>query len=81
MSSAAIVYCRASGEMSNAEVAIRPNCLCAQHSKVTHLLHKHLAWPLQFILLPMPLQQQEGMSVYAVLVTEFLSTKSIMTTL
>ena len=28
----AIVYCRASGEMSDAEVAVRPNCLRARHS-------------------------------------------------
>ena len=51
MSSAAVVYCRASSEMSDAEVAICPNCLSAQPSKVTHLLHKHLAWPLQFCFL------------------------------
>ena len=51
MSSAAVVYCRASSEMSDAEVAVCPNCLSAQPSKVTHLLHKHLAWPLQFCFL------------------------------
>ena len=28
--------------------AVRPNCTNAQHSKVTHLLHEHLAWPIQF---------------------------------
>ena len=42
------VYCRASSDMSDAAVAVHPNCSSAQHSKVTHSLHKHLAWPLQF---------------------------------
>ena len=41
------VYCRASSEMSDAVVAVCPNCSSAQHSKVTYSLHKHLAWPLQ----------------------------------
>ena len=46
------MYCyRASSEMSDAAVAVRPNCSSAQHSKVTHSLHKHLAWPLQFCFL------------------------------
>ena len=42
------VYCRASSEMSDRAVAVHPN---TQHSKVTHSLHKHLAWPLQFCFL------------------------------
>ena len=42
------MYCCASSEMNDAAVAIRPNCSSAHHSKVTHSLHKHLAWPLQF---------------------------------
>ena len=37
------VYCRASSEMSDAAVAVRPNCSSAQHSKVIHSLHKHLS--------------------------------------
>ena len=45
------MYCHASSEMSDAAVAVRPNCCSAQHSKVTHSLHKHLAWPLQFCFL------------------------------
>ena len=45
------MYCRASSEMSDAAVAVRPNCSSAQHSTVTHSLHKHLAWPLQFCFL------------------------------
>ena len=45
------VYCRASSEMSDAAVAVHPNCSSTQHSKVTHSLHKHLAWPLQFCFL------------------------------
>jgi len=40
------VYCRASSEMSDTVVAVRLNCSSAQHSKVTHSLHKHLAWTL-----------------------------------
>jgi len=36
---------------SDAAVAVRPNCSSAQHSKVTHSLLKHLAWPLQFCFL------------------------------
>ena len=46
------VYCCASSEMSDTVAAIRPNCSSAQHSKVTHSLHKHLTTP---ILLPTPL--------------------------
>ena len=45
------MYCHASGEMSDAAVAIHPNCLSAQHSGVTHSLYNHLAWPLQFCFL------------------------------
>ena len=45
------VYCCASSEMSDAAVAVRPNCTSVQHSKVIHPLHKHLAWPLQFCFL------------------------------
>ena len=40
------VYCCASSEMSDAAIAVHPNCSSAQHSKVTHSLHKNLAWPL-----------------------------------
>ena len=47
------MYCCASGEMSSAVVAIRPDCPSAHHSKVTHSLHNHLITP---ILLPTPLQ-------------------------
>ena len=38
------MYCRASGEMSDAAVGVHPDC-CA------YSLHKHLAWPLQFCFL------------------------------
>ena len=45
------VYCRASRELSDAMVAVRPNCSSTQHSTVIHSIHKHLAWPLQFCFL------------------------------
>ena len=45
----AIVYCRASGEMSDAEVAVRPNCLRARHSLL--LMEALLNAPAIFFLL------------------------------
>ena len=39
----AFVYCRASGEMSDAEVAVRPNCLSAQTAKL--LIYFTSTWP------------------------------------
>ena len=54
--STSCVYCRASSEMCDAAVAVLPNCSSTQHSKITHSLHKHLTWPLQFCFLCLWLQ-------------------------